>query len=85
MATTQTGARSEYADAFEACVAEYRAAVAELREIEDRMTRCVEAMRAEGAPRERLIAASVMVGTVRDALRASRLAPQAARRKHRAA
>ncbi len=78
MATAETGVRSGSVEEFQACVADYRASVEELRTIESRMTDCVRAMRAEGAPRERLLAASVIVGNVREALNASRMPPAAA-------
>jgi hypothetical protein len=84
--TTKVSAETEsgHLAELQACVAEYRAAMAELRALEERMTRCVRAMRAEGAPRERLLAASLMVGTVRDALKADRPAPQTRRRRRAA-
>ncbi len=70
---TKTG--SGNTEDFQACVADYRASVEALHEIEERMTRCVRAMRADGASRERLLAASIIVGNVREALRVSALPP----------
>ncbi|MFP4250939.1 MAG: hypothetical protein ACLFU7_14860 [Armatimonadota bacterium] len=83
MATIETETSSEHTEDFQACVAEYRAAMAELHEIEERMTRCVHAMRADGASRERLLAASIIVGNVRESLKVSALPPsdEAARRR----
>lgn len=75
MATAERARGSQQMEEFQACVADYRAALAELREIEERMTRCVRTMRAEGVPRERLVAASVIVGNLRGALNASRMQP----------
>ncbi len=72
MATADRTRISDRTNEFEACVADYREAMAELREIERRMTGCVKAMRTAGAPRERLLAASVIVGDVRHALQVSR-------------
>lgn len=55
--TAATIAASEPAEEFTACVMAYRASLASLCQTEGRMRQALAAMQAEGAPRERLIAA----------------------------
>jgi hypothetical protein len=69
MATDQGAARPGCARDFTACVADYRQTVDELREIERRMSRSIDVMRTDGAPRERVLVARKMLADVRRILR----------------
>ncbi len=75
MATTEPNLRSGQISEFEQCVSEYHSTMAELRDIEQRMTRVVAEMREMGAPRERLLAAAMIVGDLRNTLQASDIPP----------
>jgi|LSQX01.1.fsa_nt_gb uncharacterized protein YjiS (DUF1127 family) len=60
---------SRPAEEFSACVAAYRASVAELWQTEERMRQALAQMRAEGAPRERLMAAGSILMELQETLR----------------
>ena len=72
MATAETDTGVRHTEEFRTCVADYRRLVEEIREVGERMARCLEGMRAEGAPRQRLLVADFMLQSVRQTVRASR-------------
>lgn len=68
MATMRLEAAPTHAEEFVACVAEYRRAVGELRDIENRMNCAVDGMRSEGASRARVLVAKGILAELHEVL-----------------
>ncbi|HCA47809.1 MAG TPA: hypothetical protein DEP45_10780 [Armatimonadetes bacterium] len=74
--TAAAVAAPDPAEEFSACVAAYQASIAGLRQTEERMRQALAQMQAQGAPRERLIAASSILQELRGTLRSYASLPE---------